>query len=145
MHRVAADVRAQLTVPIIDIVDATAQAVVASGCRRPILLGTLYTLTSGIFSERLKENHKIDTMMPDESARKQIHQMIYSELCNGEIRPRSKQHLLSICQALYAKGADGVILGCTELTLILTAEDFDMPVFDTTKIHASAALDLAIM
>lgn len=144
MHRLAPEVRAGVSIPLIHILEATADEIVTRGCRSPILLGTRYTMEGGFAAQKLYEHGQIKALIPDEEWREPIHQIIYSELCEGLIKPKSKHTLLSICEHLQKEGADGVILGCTELAMILSEQDFDIPVFDTTRIHANSALNFAL-
>jgi aspartate racemase len=141
MHRAAPAMAMTLPIPIIHIVDVTGAALRASQCRRPILLGTRFTMEQGFYAERLA-TFGIDPIIPDEPSRHVIHQIIYEELCKGIFRRESKLLYLAIIERLRAQGADGVIFGCTEIQLLLSPSDVDLPVFDTTEIHVEAALDI---
>jgi aspartate racemase len=136
-------VQAAVPVPLLHIADATAAAVQRAGCRRPALLATRFTMEQGFYSERLRDRHGLETVVPDEAGRAVIHGIIYEELCRGVVRPESKAAYLDEIAKLRHAGADGVILGCTEITMLLAQGDLDLPVFDTTRLHAEAAIDFA--
>jgi aspartate racemase len=142
MHRVAPALASTLPIPILHIVEATGAALRSSQCRRPILMGTRFTMEQSFYVERLTEAG-IHPIIPDEPSRTVIHQIIYEELCRGIFRSESKLAYLTIIDQLRHQGADGVIFGCTEIGLLLRPADIDLPVFDTTEIHVEAALDLA--
>lgn len=144
MHRTAEHIRQAVSVPIVDIFDATGRSLAMAGCRRPILLSTSYTVEAGLLARRMHEHHDIDVVLPDERALIQIDHIIYAELCNGVINPNSRDYLIGECEKLFSDGADSVIMGCTELTLILSEINLSKPAFDTTKVHANAALDYAL-
>ena len=129
-------------IPVLSIMDATAGEVVKSGKKRVALLGTKMTMEYGFFEETFRRRG-IELIVPDESDRKKIHQIIVSELVKGEIRAESREELKKIIGKLEARGAEGVILGCTELPLILKPEDSRVPLFDTAEIHAKAILECA--
>ena len=143
MHRMAAEVEAAGGLPLIHIADATAAAIGTSASRRPLLLATRYTMEQPFYKGRLSERHGIEAMVPDEADRETIHRIIYDELCRGILRPESKAAYLKIVGRCRARGADGVIFGCTEIGMIIAAADFDIPVFDTTLLHAEAAIAFA--
>ena len=143
MHRMAAEVEAAGDLPLIHIADATAAAISASASRRPLLLATRYTMEQPFYKGRLSERHGIEAMVPEEADRETVHRIIYEELCRGIIRPESKAAYLEIVGRCRARGADGVIFGCTEIGMIIAARDFDIPVFDTTLLHAEAAIAFA--
>jgi len=143
MHRMADEVARSVKVPLIHVVDATAAAVKATASRRPALLATRYTMEQEFYRGRLAGRHAIEAPVPDEAGRETLQRIIYEELCRGIVRPGSKAACLGQISALRRQGADGVILGCTELGMILSQSDLDCPVFDTTVIHAAAALDFA--
>ena len=144
MHRLAPEVRAEVSIPLIHILEATADEILARGCHRPILLGTRYTMEGGFAARKLYEHSQVSAVIPDQVGREVIHRIIYAELCEGVVDPNSKRLLMGVCEELKKGGADGVILGCTELAMILSQKDFDIPVFDTTRIHADAALGFAL-
>ena len=142
MHKMADDIARAVAIPLIHVADVTAVAATASNCRRPALLATRYTMEQDFYKERLARQG-LQPLIPDERGRDLLHRVIYEELCQGVIRPELKTAFVHEVDALRAQGADGVILGCTEIGMILSQADFDIPVFDTTVIHAAAALDFA--
>lgn len=144
MHKMAPEVADAVSVPLIHIADATADAIRAAGSQRPLLLATRYTMEEDFYTGRLRDRHGIDAMVPDADGRDLVHRVIYEELCRGEIRPGSKAAYLDVIASARAAGADGVIFGCTEVGLLIRPEDLDLPAFDTTELHARAALDVAL-
>ena len=145
MHKMAGDVQAAVDIPLIHIADATAAAVNAGAVVRPLLLATRYTMEQDFYTGRLKNGHGIDVRTPDDAGRTQVHDIIYEELCQGIIKPESKQAYESVVASERSEqSVDGVIFGCTEVGLLVRPEDFDVPCFDTTEIHAQAAIDYAL-
>jgi aspartate racemase len=144
MHKVAAHIAAAVTIPLLHIADATALAINAAGCRRVGLLGTKFTMEQPFYRERLSAQHGIDVLLPNEAERDSLHQIIYQELCQGVINPESKQAVRKIMAGLAWQGVDGIILGCTEIGLLVSKADAAVPLFDTTAIHARAAVALAL-
>jgi aspartate racemase len=143
MHRMAVEVQAAVSIPLIHVADATADAVHAARVRKPLLLATRYTMEERFYRDRLESNGVVATI-PAEVDRVRIQRMIYEELVRGIINPQSRAALLQIVGAERAGGVDGVILGCTELGMLVTADDFRIPSFDTTLIHARAGLEFAL-
>ncbi|HYD97742.1 MAG TPA: aspartate/glutamate racemase family protein [Alphaproteobacteria bacterium] len=144
MHKLAPAIEAAVGIPLLHIADTTAEAIKRSASRRPILLATRFTMEQDFYTGRLRERHGIEALVPDAEDRATIHRIIYEELCQGVVAPASKAAYLDIVARLRAAGGDGVILGCTEITLLVGQADFDIPVFDTTRLHAEAALDFAL-
>jgi aspartate racemase len=144
MHRMADEVEAAAGLPLIHIADATGLAVRAAGLRRPALLATRYTMEQDFYRGRLAARHGVEAMVPDERGRELVHRIIYEELCVGIVRAQSKAAYLEEIERLRRQGADGVILGCTEVGLLLGPEDTDLPVFDTTRLHVEKVLDVAL-
>lgn len=144
MHRMAGDVQAAVDIPLIHIADATAAAIRAAGAKAPLLLATRYTMEQDFYKGRLKDVHGIEVRLPDAAARKVVHDIIYDELCQGVVRPESKARYLEVVRQAETAGADGVIFGCTEIGLLVAPQDFTIPAFDTTELHARAALDFAL-
>lgn len=144
MHKTAGAVADATSIPLLHIADATAAAVRAAGARRPLLLATRYTMEQDFYLGRLRQSHDVAAVTPDADGRAIVHRVIYDELCQGVIAPASKAQYLDIIAAAQAEGADGVILGCTEVGLLIGAEDVSLPVFDSTALHAKAALDFAL-
>jgi aspartate racemase len=144
MHRMADEVQAAVDVPLIHIADATAAAIARTSSARPLLLATRYTMEQPFYRGRLKSRHGIDTLVPDDAGRTVVHDIIYDELCQGIVDDGSRARYLEVVARMRAAGADGVIFGCTEVGLLVKPADFDVPCFDTTLIHAEAALDFAL-
>lgn len=144
MHRMAEKVEAAVSIPLIHIADATAAAVKRTHCRRPALLATRFTMEQDFYKERLRKRHGIEPLVPGQTDREIVHRIIYEELCRGEVRPESKRTYLDLIARLRDSGADGVILGCTEITMLIGQDDLDVPVFDTTRIHAESAIEFAL-
>lgn len=143
MHLVAGEVQNEIGIPLINIIDETASALKAAGVERPLMLATRYTMEHGFYAERLKD-HGIDMMVPDADGRTVTHEIIFNELCAGKVRDESRETLVALVEKAKAEGADAVILGCTEICLILDPDNLPLPGFDTTAIHASAAVDFAL-
>ena len=144
MHRMANEVQAAVDLPLIHIADPTAAAVQAAGIARIGLLGTRFTMEGDFYRGRLESLHELDVLVPDERGREAVHRIIYDELVVGEIRPESRMAYLGIIDQLEAAGAQGVILGCTEIGLLIQQAHTALPVFDTTRLHALAAVDFAL-
>ncbi len=144
MHLMADAVQNAVQIPLLHIADVTADAVKARGQNRVGLLGTRFTMEQDFYKGRLKDVHGIDVLIPEEEERKAIHDILYNELCLGEIKKLSKEKFRKIIQNLVDRGAQGIILGCTEIPLIVRQEDYAVPLFDTTTLHAKAAVDFAV-
>jgi len=144
MHIAAEQIENSLTVPLLHIVDAVAAAIKAMNISRIGLLGTKFTMEKDFYKKRLSEKHHYAISVPTEVEQEIIHQIIYSELCKGVIDLQSRAKLVRIIENLARRGCEGVILGCTELPLIIKPEDVSLPVFDSTEIHASAAVEMAL-
>jgi len=142
MHFAAEQVQDSISIPLINIVDATIQAIQAKSLTKVGLLGTKFTMEQDFFKKRLIADD-IDVNVPGAEDREFIHQTIFKELFNAHINPESKKRFLSIMDGLAGEGAQGIILGCTEIPLLIKQEDTALPVFDTTEIHALAAVELA--
>jgi len=144
MHKVADVIEAKLSIPLLHIADATAEKLVADKIQRVGLLGTRFTMEQDFYKQRLTEQYGIEVVIPDESERTCIHQVIYSELCLGQINPTSKANYLNIMQSLQTAGAEAIILGCTEIGLLVQQTDTTVPLYDTTALHAARAVSYAI-
>lgn len=144
MHLLADEVQASVGIPLVHIADVTGAAVVAAGCRRPLLLATRYTMEQEFYRQRLKQAFDIDAVVPDAADRQAVHDIIFSELCCGIVKANSKERYIQVVEAGKAAGADSVILGCTEIGLLVGPDDFDIPTFDSTLLHADAAVDLSL-
>ncbi|MCB1648852.1 MAG: aspartate/glutamate racemase family protein [Pseudomonadales bacterium] len=143
MHKVAPEVQARITIPLLHIADATAQVLEEQGIARVGLLGTRFTMEETFYRERL-EARGIEVLVPEAAERETVHRVIYEELCLGQINEASRATYLAIVDALAARGAQGVILGCTEIALLLQQPHTRVPLFDTTAIHAAQAVRQAI-
>lgn len=144
MHKMAGDVQDAIDIPLLHIADATAPAIREAGCSRPLLLATAYTMEQDFYKGHLERNHGISVKVPGEDDRAEIHRIIYEELCQGDIWADSKQTYLDIVEQEIEAGADGVIFGRTEIGLLVSQDDFSVPAFDTTALHAKAGLDFAL-
>jgi aspartate racemase len=144
MHRMADEVEAATGLPLVHIADATADAVTARGISCVGLLGTAYTMEQDFYRGRLIDRHKLKVVIPEAADRRTVHDAIYNELCQGEVRRESRARYLEIVGRLRTRGAEGVILGCTEIGLLIGREDLDIPVFDSTEAHAAAAVEAAL-
>ncbi len=143
MHKVAPAIESAISIPLLHVADATAAALKAEGIQRAGLLGTAFTMEQAFYRERLAANG-IDVVTPADSERQAIHRIIFEELCLGELRDSSRQRFVQIIDALAAEGADGMILGCTEIGLLVQQQDTPIRLFDTTRIHAQAAVAAAL-
>ena len=144
MHRVADTVQDNIDIPLLHIADATAEALKREGIRRVGLLGTAFTMEQSFYAGRLTTQHGLDVLIPNAAQRELVHRVIYEELCLGTLNDASRDAYLEIIQALSDRGAGGVILGCTEIGLLVKPEDTATPLFDTTAIHAEAAVRFAL-
>ncbi|WP_022954704.1 aspartate/glutamate racemase family protein [Leucothrix mucor] len=144
MHKVAPQIAAVLDIPLLHIADATAEVLVAEGIKTVGLLGTGFTMEEGFYKDRLSENYGLEVVIPNPEDRKIIHDVIYQELCLGKTEAASKLEYLRIIQALKAQGAEAVILGCTEIGMLVEQADTDVKLFDTTAIHAAKAVEFAV-
>lgn len=143
MHLVAESVQAAITVPLINIIDETAGAMTTAGIRRPLLLATRYTMEHGFYAERMA-GLGIEVMVPDADDRTLVHDVIFKELCAGVVSDASREALFAVIAKAKAEGADAVILGCTEICLILDPATLALPGFDSTAIHAASAVEFAL-
>ena len=144
MHRVADEIQERAGIPLLHLADATGEAVRAVGLRRVGLLGTRFTMEQEFYRGRLADGFGLDVLVPEEDDRKEVHRVIYDELCRGVIRESSRQRFAQVIRDLVERGAEGVILGCTEIPLLVRPEDSPVPLFDTTAIHAEAAVERAL-
>ena len=143
MHKVVDDVQAATNLPIIHIADVTAAAIKQQGLTKVALLGTQFTMTEDFYKQRLIDAG-LQVLIPETGARAEVHRIIYEELCQGQLLDSSRQYYQQVTKNLADKGAKGVILGCTEIGLLIQQADSPIPVFDTTAIHAAAAVDFFI-
>jgi aspartate racemase len=144
MHKVADEIQANVNIPFLHIADATAQRVKDSGVRKIGLLGTRFTMEEEFYKGRLTQKYGLDVVVPNTPDREVIHRVIYAELVLGKIRGESKKQYIDIIERLVNQGAEGAILGCTEIGLLVKDQDCRVPLFDTTRIHAEAAVEYAL-
>ena len=144
MHKMAEEIEAATPIPLLHIADAVAEAIKAQGILTVGLLGTRFTMEGDFYRVRLEEKHGLKVLIPDLDRRKIVHRVIYEELVQGKILGSSRQAYLEIISNLQSRGAEGVILGCTEIPLLVKQSDVDIPIFDTTTLHAQAAVNWAL-
>jgi len=144
MHRVADQVQAQIQIPLLHIADATAASIRSQGLKRIGLLGTRFTMEEEFYKGRLVDKHGLDVIIPDDEEREIVHRVIFDELVLGQIKPASREQYVRIIAHLAGEGAEGIILGCTEIGLLVGDQDSPVPLFDTTRIHAVAAVEYAL-
>jgi aspartate racemase len=144
MHKTAGEIEKATSIPLLHIADATAQQIKQQGLTTVGLLGTRFTMEDDFYKGRLIQRHSLSVLVPDQTERRIIHEVIYDELCRGVIQSASRQTYVEIMDHLVSRGAEAIILGCTEIGLLVGADDCRVPVFDTTKIHAQAAVELAL-
>jgi aspartate racemase len=144
MHKMADDIQNNINIPILHIVDAVAERILDMGLKKVGLLGTRFTMEGDFYKKMLKEKHDIETIIPDNDEREMIHDVIYNELCRGTIKRSSRERFEKTIKNLNANGAEGVILGCTEIPLLIKEKDVDIPLFDTAAIHARSAVEFAL-
>jgi aspartate racemase len=145
MHKVAGAIQQQVNIPLLHIADPTADAVIRSGIKKVGLLGTRFTMEEDFYCGRLSEKHGLKVIIPEEEDRNIIHKVIYDELCLGVIKDFSRHEYKRIIASLIEKGAEGIILGCTEIGLLISTEDSAVPLFDTTRLHAESAVEMALI
>ena len=144
MHKLADQMTSNVSIPLLHIADATAEKIVSAGIKRIGLLGTRFTMEHDFYKGRLIHNYGLDVLIPEKADRDIIHRVIYEELVLGKIVDASRREYQRIMNNLLAKGAEGIILGCTEIELLITEGDSSAPLFPTTKIHAIAAVEKAL-
>ena len=141
MHKVAGQIEAAVNIPLLHIVDGTGAAIRGVGLQKVGLLATAFTMEQDFYTRRLHERFGIETIVPDDAGRLDVHRIIYDELCRDMLREESRQRYREVIAELVRRGAEGIILGCTEITLLVGPEDSTVPVFDTTKLHTEAAIN----
>ena len=144
MHKMAEDISVNISVPLLHIVDVTAQAIQQKGLKTVGLLGTKITMQEPFYKKRLKEKFGLNVVIPDKQEREIINDIIFKELSSGQLRASSKDKYLTVMSHLIDKHAEGIILGCTEIPLLIKQDDVDVPVFDTVALHAEAAVNYAL-
>jgi aspartate racemase len=143
MHKVAVQVQAAITIPLLHLADATADAVIAAGVRTVGLLGTAFTMEQDFYRDRLA-GHGLRVIVPESDDRAEVHRIIYDELCLGDVREASREIYRRVIHRLIQAGAQGVILGCTEIELLISPADSAVPVFATSRLHVEAAVNAAL-
>ncbi|MDO6566845.1 aspartate/glutamate racemase family protein [Alteromonas sp. 1_MG-2023] len=144
MHKVAAQVASAVAIPLLHIADATGAALSKNEVKKVGLLGTQFTMEQTFYTERLAQQFDLNVIVPDSDDRLTVHKIIYEELCKGVICEKSREAYIAIINKLKAQGAQAVILGCTEIALLVKPSDTDMPLYDTTALHAAEAVDMAL-
>jgi aspartate racemase len=144
MHKMADEVEAAMDIPLLHIADATAKVIKSQGLSKIGLLGTKFTMEEDFYRGRLVEKHGLEVLIPEAADREIVHRVIYDELVLGEIKSESREQYKKIIEKLIAAGAQGIILGCTEIGLLVKDEDSRVPLFDTTYIHAVSAVEMAL-
>ena len=144
MHKVADDIQANVKIPLLHIADATAQLIKDSGIQKIGLLGTRFTMEEEFYKGRLAEKYGLSVNVPNAREREIVHRVIYDELVLGKIEQHSKEQYIGIIEQMISQGAEGIILGCTEIGLLIHEQDSQVPLFDTTRIHAEAAVEFAL-
>lgn len=140
MHKLADNIQSAIGIPLLHIADVTGKAVKDAGCRRPLLLATRYTMEQDFYLGRLRETFDLDPLVPNEEDRTFVHQTIFDEICQGVVNVSSRRRFQEIIERGRVSGADSVILGCTEIGLLIGERDINLPSFDSTLIHADAAV-----
>ena len=143
MHKVAATIEARCQIPLIHIIDCTASVIKQAGFNKIALLGTAFTMSDGFYTERMQQ-FDIQILSPEAEQQAEIHHIIFDELCLNRINPASRDYYLNVIQELKSQGAQGVILGCTEICLLINADNCSLPIFDSTEIHTQAAVDFML-
>jgi aspartate racemase len=144
MHLSAPEIIRNVTIPFLHIADATAEKIKQDGYKKIGLLGTKFTMEQDFYKGRLTDRYGLEVLIPDEEQRDLVHQVIYNELCLGRIEPSSRQQYIKIIESLKARGAEAVILGCTEIELLVKQSDSPLKVYPTTTIHAISAVEAAL-
>ncbi|HHP0510351.1 TPA: aspartate/glutamate racemase family protein [Vibrio harveyi] len=144
MHKVADQIQQAVNVPLVHIADATAEQLVVDGIKKVGLLGTRFTMEQDFYKQRLIDKFGVDVVVPSSDDQTIVHDVIYNELCKGEVHDDSRQHYLTIIEKLVEQGAEAVILGCTEIAMLVKSQHTDVKLYDTTEIHAKAAVEKAL-
>ncbi|WP_045487400.1 aspartate/glutamate racemase family protein [Vibrio harveyi] len=144
MHKVADQIQQAVNVPLVHIADATAEQLVMDGIKKVGLLGTRFTMEQDFYKQRLIDKFGVDVVVPSSDDQTIVHDVIYNELCKGEVHDDSRRHYLTIIEKLVEQGAEAVILGCTEIAMLVESQHTDVKLYDTTEIHAKAAVEKAL-
>lgn len=143
-HRVADEVSQSVKVPLLHIADATGSVIQKKGLKTVALLGTRFTMEEDFYKERLETLFDCEVKIPDAHQRKQVHCIIYDELCQGEVREPSREFYLHICEEMAGQGCEAIILGCTEIGMLISQTDLEVPVLDTARLHCDAILEFTL-
>ncbi|MBV7271436.1 aspartate/glutamate racemase family protein [Clostridium sp. PL3] len=144
MHKMASDIENEVGIKVLHIAEVTGEKIIKKEMKKVGLLGTKFTMEGDFYKKVLKDKFNIDVVIPDEADRDIVHQVIYEELCKGIINEASREKYKRIIEQLASKGAEGIVLGCTEIPLLIKQEDVNIPIFDTTTIHAVSAVEFAL-
>ena len=144
MHKIATEIEAKISIPIINVVDETAKVIKSMNIKSVGLLGTKFTMEGTFYAEKLMKKYEIDTLIPDKTERDYLHKAIYQEFAKGKFLESTKKEIIGIIENLIKNGAAGIILGCTELPMLIKTEDIRVPFYDTLKIHLKAAVDFSL-
>lgn len=144
MHKVASEIESVINIPVLHIADATAEKLIENKVQRVGLLGTKFTMEQDFYKGRLEEKYGIQVLVPEQTQRDVVHSVIYNELCVGKIKDQSREYYINVINNLYEQGAEAVILGCTEIALLVQQEHTEVALYDTTQIHAEQAVKFAI-
>ena len=144
LHKIVDDIQENISIPILNIIEVTAEKIKEQGIKKVGLIGTRFTMKEDFYKKILEEKYSIEVVLPDKKDIETLHGIISDELCKGIIKQGSKERIKKITNNLTSRRAEGIILGCTELPLLIKQEDIDMPIFDTTRIHAISAVECAL-
>ncbi|EDL54542.1 Aspartate racemase [Vibrio mediterranei AK1] len=144
MHKVSSEIESVISIPLLHIADATAERLTYDGITKVGLLGTAFTMEQSFYKGRLEQKYDIEVVVPNQEQRALVHEVIYNELVKGEVRDISRQGYLTIIEDLRSNGAQAIILGCTEIAMLVKQEHTNIPLYDTTQIHSEAAVDFAL-
>jgi aspartate racemase len=144
MHKIAHKIGAKISIPLINVVNETAEEIISMNINRVGLLGTKFTMEGSFYAEKLMNKYKIQTLIPDKNEREYIHKAIYQEFAKGNFFESTKKEFLGIIENLIRHGAEGIILGCTELNILISPQDVIVPLYDTLKIHLRAAVNFSL-
>ena len=144
MHQMAPEVQANIEIPLLHIADAAAEKIEAESLKKVGLLGTKYVMEGSFYKNKIEDNYDIEVIIPDSKSREDVHRIIYQELVSGIFKNESRLRFIEIIESLKEKGAEGIILGCTEIPLLIKAKDSSLPIFNTTELHAKKAVQFAL-
>lgn len=144
MHQMAPEVQANIEIPLLHIADTAAEKIEAESLKKVGLLGTKYVMEGSFYKNKIEDNYDIEVIIPDSKSREDVHRIIYQELVSGIFKNESRLRFIKIIESLKEKGAEGIILGCTEIPLLIKAKDSSLPIFNTTELHAKKAVQFAL-